>query len=223
NPKLMRTLTDISKVAQWIEKLKQLTEVETLSDLRDDETLTLGKLCDSFELLHERLKVLDDACWALIKELSLSGDFLDWLRTIADHDIKNLINGVDDHSDERLIQEDTVSSLIQVKQFLLPIMINAENFSLEQFLDEIRNVAETNSSLASKIILCNCNNMALQNMYAAISNRGEVTKEKIYNAVKIGVYEFRWTSKDDVCSATLSYSSKNGTKMTYSMSDLQDL
>ncbi|CAG8477178.1 1481_t:CDS:10, partial [Racocetra fulgida] len=223
SPKLLRTLTDISKVAQWIEKLKQLTEVvcifkiqedkdedswleETLSDLRDDETLTLGRLCDSFDLLHEKLQVLDDACWALIKELSLSGDFLNWLRSIADHDIKNLINGVDDHSDERLIQEDTVSSLIHVKQFLLPIMLDAENFSLEEFLKEIRNVAETNSSLAT-----------------AISNRGEVTKEKISNAVKIGVYEFKWTSKDDVCSATLSYSSKNGTKMTYSMSDLQDL
>ncbi|CAG8767345.1 22276_t:CDS:2, partial [Gigaspora rosea] len=57
----------------------------------------------------------------------------------------------------------------------------------------------------------------------AISNRGEVTKEKIYNAVKIGVYEFKWALKDDTCSATLSYSSKNGVKMTYSMNDLQDL
>ncbi|CAG8489458.1 2568_t:CDS:2, partial [Dentiscutata heterogama] len=242
NSKLIRTLTDISKVTQWIDKLQQLSEVEssfrvqidedeveddwlqdTLGDLKDDETLTLGILSDSFDLLHERLQVLDDACWALIKELSLSGDFLNWIRSIADHDIKNLINGVDDHSDERLIQEDTVSSLIQVKQFLLPIMIEAESCSREKFLKEIRNVTETNSSLASKITLCNCNNMALQNMYAAISNRGEVTKEKIYNAVKIGVYEFKWTLKDDTCSATLSYSSKNGVKMTYSMNDLQDL
>ncbi|CAG8479091.1 963_t:CDS:10 [Gigaspora margarita] len=235
SPKLIRTLTDISKVSQWIDKLHQLTVVvlifklqidedenwlqATLNDLRDDETLTLGKLSNSFDLLHERLKMFDDACWALIKELSIAGEFLEWIRSIADHDIKNLINGVDDHSDERLIQEDTVSSLIQVKQFLLPIMINAEVFSLEEFLNEIQNVTATNSSLASKITLCNCNNMALQNMYAAISNRGEVTKEKIY----IGVYEFKWALKDDTCSATLSYSSKNGVKMTYTMNDLQDL
>ncbi|CAG8495506.1 695_t:CDS:10, partial [Dentiscutata erythropus] len=236
SPKLIRTLTDISKVTQWIDKLQQLSVVEsifriqmdededdwlldTLDDLKDDETLTLGILSDSFDLLHERLQMIDNACWALIKELSLSGDFLNWIRSIADHDIKNLINGVDDHSDERLIQEDTVSSLIQVKQFLLPIMIEAESCSREKFLKEIRNVTETNFSLASKITLCNCNSMALQNMYAAISNRGEVTKEKIY----IGVYEFKWTSKDDTCSTTLSYSSKNGVKMIYSMNDLQDL
>ncbi|CAG8820588.1 13850_t:CDS:2, partial [Racocetra persica] len=32
---------------------------------------------------------------------------------LVGHDLKNLINGADDHSDERLIQEDTVSTFIQ--------------------------------------------------------------------------------------------------------------
>ena len=79
------------------------------------------------------LSNVNQECWKLIKELSNADDFISFLKEIAAHDIKNMINGVDDHSDERLIQEDTVSSLIQVKQSLLPLMTKT-SLNLDKFL-----------------------------------------------------------------------------------------
>ncbi|CAG8461964.1 10472_t:CDS:10, partial [Acaulospora colombiana] len=179
-------------------------------------------LRDFFDTLEKRLSdVNNDACWGLIKEISVSSDFIDFLRKIADEDLKNLINGVDD-SEGRLVQEDTVSSLIQVKQILVPLINIADDYTLDGFLRQFNHVAKSNTQLSSKITLCNSNNMALQNMYNNISNRGEVAKEKIKNSVMIGTYTFRWSSDDHECSATLTYPSKDGT-MTINLSELQDL
>ncbi|CAG8443124.1 10027_t:CDS:10 [Scutellospora calospora] len=236
NQRLLNTLTHLSKVPIQIERLQQLTAVviifrvthtkndwlEKLLLALKGDYLWLGKLNNYFEIYNKYLSSIDENCWELIKELSNASDFIIFLRSVAEHDIKNLINGVDDHSDERLIQEDTVSSLIQVKQFLLPLLNSAESLSLEQFLQDLRGITDTNPSLGSKIALCNSSNMALQNMYNNISNRGEVTKEKIRNAVKKGTYTFKRVSKDDRCSVMLTYPSSTESK-PYSLNDLHDL
>ncbi|RIB19825.1 hypothetical protein C2G38_2141452 [Gigaspora rosea] len=235
NQKLIDTLTHLSQYPKQIERLKQLAEVvkifkvtQTNEDfiykfqmLFKGDYLWLGRLNNFFDIYNNFLSVIDENCWELIKELSDASDFIIFLRSVAEHDIKNLINGVDDHSDERLIQEDTVSSLIQVKQFLLPLL-NANSLSIKQFLHELRSITDANPSLGSKIALCNSSNMALQNMYNNISNRGEVTKEKIRNAVKKGTYTFKRVSKDDKCSVMLTYPSSTESK-PYSLNDLHDL
>ncbi|CAG8458228.1 27153_t:CDS:2 [Dentiscutata erythropus] len=235
NQKLLDTLTHLSQYPKQIERLKQLAEVVKIfkvTQTNDDfiykfqmlfkgDYLWLGKLNNFFDIYNSHLSIIDENCWELIKELSDASDFIVFLRSVAEHDIKNLINGVDDHSDERLIQEDTVSSLIQVKQFLLPLL-NANSLSLKQFLHELRGITDANPSLGSKIALCNSSNMALQNMYNNISNRGEVTKEKIRNAVKKGTYTFKRVSKDDKCSIMLTYPSSTESK-PYSLNDLHDL
>ncbi|CAG8448239.1 7322_t:CDS:10, partial [Acaulospora morrowiae] len=233
----IRTLKHLSNVSQWVERLDQLIQVvhifrvyleeddewlqTSYNDLKDD-FLSLGKLRDFFESLEKRLSdINNDICWSLIKEISASSDFISFLRTIADEDLKNLINGVDD-SEGRLVQEDTVSSLIQVKQILIPLINTAEGYPLQAFLIDLNHVAKSNTLLASKITLCNSNNMALQNMYNNISNRGEVAKERIKNAVKIGNYIFHWSSDDYECSVTLTYPSKGGI-VVINISELQDL
>ncbi|CAG8448567.1 1498_t:CDS:10 [Acaulospora colombiana] len=235
NEKLIKTLGYLSQVPKQIERLRQLSAVaamfkvthttndwlEKLIFVLEKDYLWLEKLVDFFEIYNKHLSEVDENCWELIKELSIASDFIIFLRSVAEHDIKNLINGVDD-SDERLIQEDTVSSLIQVKQFLLPLLNCAEKLSLKEFLHELRGITDANPSLGSKIALCNSSNMALQNMYNNISNRGEVTKEKIRNAVKKGTYTFQRTKKNDNCSVLLTYPSNTETK-PYSLSDLQDL
>ncbi|KAF0511311.1 e3 ubiquitin-protein ligase [Gigaspora margarita] len=78
--------------------------------------LILGKVAEFLTYINDHNPIDNENYWSLIKELASASDLLDFLQTITEHDIKNLINGVDDFSDERLIQEDTVSSLIQVKQ-----------------------------------------------------------------------------------------------------------
>ncbi|CAH1761994.1 12274_t:CDS:10, partial [Entrophospora sp. SA101] len=238
--RLLRTLKFLSMIEQWIGKLNQLSQVtgffniprkkndwleEDLLYTLNDQNLTLGKLSDCTSIIELRFSRFDDS-WALIKELSVSGEFIKFLQSIAGHDINHLINSVDDHSDERLIQEDTVSSLMQVKQSLLPLMNEAENSNLDAFISDIRSVtdADSNFSLPGKIILCNSHFFALQNLYLNISKKEEVTKDKIINAVEIGVYKFRKEVKDKKCSVVLTYSSKKTkTTTTLDFNALHDL
>ncbi|CAI2175253.1 8941_t:CDS:2 [Funneliformis geosporum] len=158
--KFIKTLDHLSKTPHWIERLEQLL----------DCGVELGQINSIFEFLDKNLSTVNENCWKLITELSNAVDFIDFLKNIADHDITNLINGVDDHSDEKLIQEDTVTSLIQVKQFLMPLM-EKKTDTVADVLNVLLNLIKTNPTLGDKISLCSNSNMALQNMYNSISNR----------------------------------------------------
>ncbi|CAG8439539.1 3367_t:CDS:10 [Acaulospora colombiana] len=231
------TLSRLASLPEWIKRLDQLSTIVEIFQLPNgpknendwlkkslqilqDDILTLGKLNSFFDFLNKNVSSIDsEKIWPLIKELSEAGEFLEFLRTIAEHDIKNLINGVDDFNDERLNQEDTVASLIQVQQLLHQLMNKAGNMTIIKFLNELAAINSANPTLASKITLCSSCNMALQNMYKNISNRGEVTKEKIRNAVEKGTYTFRRTETNDEFSVVLTYPKSK----PYSLSDLQDL
>ncbi|GBB90017.1 hypothetical protein RclHR1_01690002 [Rhizophagus clarus] len=238
NQRFVKTLDQLSKIPFWVERLEKLEIVVELFEIPHDEddwltksirilkddSMKLSQLNHFFDYLDRNLSSVNQDCWKLIKELSNADDFISFLKEIAEHDIKNLINGVDDHSDERLIQEDTVSSLIQVKQFLLPLM-NKNKMDIANFLIALSNVIKKNSTLGEKIALCSSSNMALRNMYKNISNRGEVTKEKIKNAVLDGTYTFARDEKEDKCTVSLKYVSKTSKTnvMTYNMNEILDL
>ncbi|CAB4467000.1 unnamed protein product [Rhizophagus irregularis] len=235
SPKLIKTLEYLSLVPTQIERLQQLSIVvdmfkithtkddwlERIQLVLRDDYLWLGKLVNFFEIFNQHLGLINNDCWDLIKELSKASDFIVFLYKIAEHDIKNLVNSVDESSYE----EDKVSSLIQVKQLLLPLLKSVERLSLKKFLIEISNITQQNAELGSKVALCRSNNMALQNLYNSISNKEENTREKIRNAVKRGTYTFERDIKGDTCKVTLSYSTliKGTTKPSYSLTDLHDL
>ncbi|PKY17154.1 hypothetical protein RhiirB3_521757 [Rhizophagus irregularis] len=234
--RFVQTLDYLSKIPHWIQRLEELEKVVEMEIFKvphseddwlskairilKDDSMKLGQINNFFDYLDRNLSNVNQDCWKLIKELSDAEDFLSFLKKIAEHDIKNLINGVDDHSDERLIQEDTVSSLIQVKQFLFPLM-NKNMEAISDLLKELLNVIKKNHTLGEKIALCNSSNMALQNMYNNIQNRGEVTKEKIKNAVLNGTFTFTRDQKEDKCLVSLHYPSKSNVK--YNLSEILDL
>ncbi|GBB91806.1 hypothetical protein RclHR1_01920010 [Rhizophagus clarus] len=237
NQRLVQTLDHLSKISHWTERLEELKTVVKLFEVPHnnddwlarsirtlkDDSVKLSQINNFFIQLDKNLTNVNQDCWKLIKELSNADDFISFLKEIVEHDIKNLINGVDDLSDERLIQEDTVSSLIQVKQFLLPLMNKKNKMKdIASFLDALSNVIKKNSTLGEKIALCNSSNMALRNMYKNISNRGEVTKEKIKNAVLHGIYTFTRDEKEDECFVSLNYVSKTNTMM-YNINEILDL
>jgi hypothetical protein len=212
--RFVQALDYLSKIPHWIQRLEELERVlkmeifkvphdendwlsESIRFLKDDSA-RLGQINNFFDCLDKNLSNVNQDCWKLIKELSNSEKFLSFLKKIAKHDIKNLINGVNDHWDERLIQEDAVLSLIQVKQFLFPLM-NKNMETIYDLLEELLNVIEKNHTLRGKIALCNSNNMALQNMYNNIQNRGEVIKEKIKNAVINGTFTVTRDLIEDKC------------------------
>src|SRR5205814_159610 len=129
--------------------------------LKDNST-ALGQLDSFFAYLDKELSHVSKDCWKLISELWNAKDFMEFLKRIADHDITNLINGADDHSDEKLIQENTVSSLIQVKQFLSPFINENKMETVADVLDALPTVIKRNPTLGETIALCNNNNKALQ-------------------------------------------------------------
>ncbi|GBC06549.1 hypothetical protein RclHR1_06900002 [Rhizophagus clarus] len=218
-----------SVIPHWIERLEELEAVlqffemarsdddllaKSIRILKDD-SMKSSQINDFFSYLDKNLSNVNDECWKLIKELSNADDFISFLKEIAEHDIKNLINGIDDHSVKRLIQE-----LIQVKQILLPVMTkNTE--SITGFLASLSNAIDKNPTLGARIALCNSFNMKLRNMYKNIENRGEVTKEKIKNAVLNGTFTFSCDQGEDECIVSLQYPSKSNVK--YNLNEILDL
>ncbi|GBC14826.2 hypothetical protein GLOIN_2v432849 [Rhizophagus irregularis DAOM 181602=DAOM 197198] len=234
--KFMQTLDYVIKIPHWIQRLEELEKVvemkvfkiphddddwlsKAISNLKGD-SMKLGQINNFFDCLSKNLSDINHDCWKLIKELSRAEEFFSFIKKIAEHDIKNLINGVDDNLDGRLIQENTISSLIEVKQFLFPLM-NKNMESISDLLKELLNIIKKNHTLGEKIALCNGNNMALQNIYNNIQNREEVTKEKIKNAVLNGTFTFTRDRKEDKCLVSLQYPSKFNVK--YNLKEILDL
>ncbi|CAG8703494.1 18274_t:CDS:2, partial [Dentiscutata erythropus] len=193
------------------------------------EPLTLLDLSKISNITNKYIYDFNDNCWAMIGALSYAGDFISWLQMIAEGDLRNLINGVDD---KREIHEETVASLIEVKQFLKPLMNDMVKLSKEgksthiiitKFLDHIREINLKNESLHEKISHCCSSNIALQNIYFSIVNRGEATKERIRDAATKGLYKFYRDKDHDKCIVNLHCQDKSGKINSYDLSDLQDL
>ncbi|CAB5385540.1 unnamed protein product [Rhizophagus irregularis] len=234
--KFMQTLDYVIKIPHWIQRLEELEKVvemkvfkvphddddwlsKAISNLKGD-SMKLGQINNFFDCLSKNLSDINHDSWKFIKELSSAEEFFSFIKKIAEHDIKNLINGVDDNLDGRLIQENTISSLIEVKQFLFPLM-NKNMESIFDLLKELLNIIKKNHTLGEKIALCNSNNMALQNIYNNIQNREEATKEKIKNAVLNGTFTFTRDRKEDKCLVSLQYPSKFNVK--YNLKEILDL
>ncbi|CAG8457534.1 1322_t:CDS:2, partial [Dentiscutata erythropus] len=200
------------------------------------EPLTLIELYKAINEINRSLTDFDANCWKIIKSLSFAGDFLTWLYTVGEVDLRNLMNTVDE-SEDREVQENTITSLIEVKQFLMPLMNSIRQFYKEgksthtiifKFLDHIRDIASKNPSLSQKISQCCLSNLAIQHVYFTILNRGEAIKMRIRDAATIGEYKFFHDENHDKCVVELSYEKPyedtGRTKTTiHDLSSLQDL
>ncbi|CAI2166607.1 8415_t:CDS:2 [Funneliformis geosporum] len=232
----VQSLDHVSKIPQWIERLERLDKVAYIFNIpRDtddwlskfirilkDDSRMLGQINNFFDYLYSNLSRVNNDCWKLISELSDADDFMSFLKEIAQHDITNLINVIDENADEKLVkEEETASSLIQVKQFLFPLMDKNNMETVADILDALSLIIKKNSTLRERIILCKSSNMALQNMYNSISTRGKITKEKIKNAVNNGIYTFKRDEKEEKCTVTLVFTSK--TEIIYNLNEILDL
>ncbi|RIA82690.1 hypothetical protein C1645_787802, partial [Glomus cerebriforme] len=160
--------------------------------------MKLNQLNEFFNSLNKNLSIINQSCWNLINVLSSADDLI---RFLTEHNINDLM---DDHTDGKLIQEDTItiSTLIQVKRFLLPLMNKNEINDTASFLVSLTNVMK-DFTFGKMIALCNNSNMALRKMYKDISNRFEIAKEIIMNAVPNGTYVFARDKKEDKCIVSL--------------------
>ncbi|RIB24539.1 hypothetical protein C2G38_2168271 [Gigaspora rosea] len=156
----IQTMKHMTRFPTYVERLQQLIEV----------VLMFKVLCTKGGWLSTMLMILEN-------------EYL-WLGVLnAEYNIKNLINSVDDQSDERLIQEEAMSSLIQVHQVLVPVIKSDETLTVKRLLRKLALIVETNPKLGQKIELCNCNRKVLKNL---VKNITEITQERISNFVKKG-------------------------------------
>jgi hypothetical protein len=200
NQKFAQALNNLSKVPQWIERFEHLKKVveifkvphneddwlsKSIRILKDD-SVTLRVLNNFFDYLDKNHSVSQD-CWGLIKELSIAKDFMVFLQIIGKFDTRKLANYTDKNLD---IQENIISSLIQVEQFLFQLMNKDKVENIDELLKELQIVIKKNPSLGEKIATCNNCSMILRTMFNNILNRGEVTKKRIENIVLNGTYVF---------------------------------
>ncbi|CAG8533686.1 2023_t:CDS:2, partial [Diversispora eburnea] len=123
-----------------------------------------------------------------IKELSEAGDFLEFLKSIAERDIENLINGYVD--------------IYFVQQLLLELMnkVKSKDINIKKFLADLASINADNPTLVGKLL---CVQVVIW-LYKIC----EVTKEKIQNAVKKGNYSFERIGKDKKFTVSLTYLSE---------------
>lgn len=243
NDDMKKAISYLIHIKSWNERLEDLENtlgafrVQNLTeswvaDMRNrllKVPLTLLDLSKISNETNKHVYDFDDNCWAMIGALSYAGDFISWLQMIAEGDLRNLINGVDD---KREIHEETVASLIEVKQFLKPLINDMVKLSKEgksmitiisKFIDHVREIISKNKFLHEKISHCCKSSLALQNIYFSIVNRGEATKERIRDAVTKGSYRFYHDKNRDKCMVMLHCQDKSGKQNFYDLANLQDL
>ncbi|RIA80531.1 hypothetical protein C1645_838539, partial [Glomus cerebriforme] len=205
NKHLVRSLDNFSRFPLWIERLTQFEIVvkifkiphneddwlsKSIRILSDKSLIKLRKLDNFFDYLDRKFSNDNQDCWKLIEEISNAKVFMSFLKKFGKNDVRNLINTVNDNSDENLInliQADVAASLTQVKQSLLN---NNKIESIARLLDELVRLIKMNHTLGEKIALCNSRNITLQIMYNYIQNHEEDTWEKIKNSMLNGTFTF---------------------------------
>ncbi|PKC06092.1 hypothetical protein RhiirA5_501638, partial [Rhizophagus irregularis] len=228
--RFIQALDNISKIPQWIERFENLKNVAKIFKVPINEDDWLSKSIRILKNNSRILRVLNDFfdyfgknhsinqdCWDLIKALSVAEELMISLQIIDRFGIKYLINYTD--LSEKLIQEgqeDTISSLIQVKHLLFPLMNKDKIENVDELLKGLWLVIEKDSTIVKKITLCN----NIRVMYDYTLNRDEVTKERIKNIVLNGTYVFACDEKKDKCLVSLRCFPNN---LVYNLNEILDL
>ncbi|RIB16483.1 hypothetical protein C2G38_2189801 [Gigaspora rosea] len=123
---LIASIEYLALISSYIERLKRLSQVLTRFRVRDtDKTILINSM---------------KSTWSLVKELNSADEFIKYLlENLIERDLTNLINGkylftLDDQSDTKLLQENTVAALIEVNKALNPLNKNATRLSTTPFL-----------------------------------------------------------------------------------------
>ena len=169
-----------------------LNAINKLTDLHINHTLTLQQLFDALQTLVEITKHLDDGDWDIIEQLATSQGLVTFLREVADEDLRNLIDAVEERSEQH-VSESTMSDLIDVKRYmeaLLTVQPPNQTMKLIEVIQLNRPPASKVKRLPTQINSCVHNVHDLRDLYNNVANRGERTKQIIRNALQQGVYSF---------------------------------
>ena len=136
-----------------------------------------------------------------------------------------LFDAVEERSDQN-VNEYTVSALIDVKRYMTPLLLLDASKGIDDMIiaisENIPKAPKSADAISVKINECVHNVHSLQDPYNNFANRGEMTKEKIHNAIEHGVFEFEMTSKEEHCRAQMTYT-RDEKPVIYGLDELRDL
>ncbi|KAK3713136.1 hypothetical protein QZH41_001215 [Actinostola sp. cb2023] len=175
----------------------------------------------------------------ILAELSQASELIAFSIETAKENMVHLIEAVEEHS-EQLIQESTVSYLIDVHRFLSVLLTNKPD-NPKEFLKEITRAhanlmkdrlpgsniedesGQRETKMAAKIKVCSSNVHTLRRMYeTSSSDRGELTKGIIKSAVTYGRYIVRIEENGSI-DVQLLYTRQDQTEAKYNFDELNDL
>ncbi|OWF52739.1 uncharacterized protein LOC110447384 [Mizuhopecten yessoensis] len=198
---------------------RAICEFDNLCKQSDD--LLLRDVGEAVQILKDATKEIDDELIVIIRELVRSSSLVAFLREVLNEDLRNLIDAVEEHS-EQFVCESTVSDLIDIKQFLLPVLKMDFEHNVRAFIDAFtRSYATCRvKQIPAKIRMCMDNVHSLKSLYYNVANKEENTKEVIKMINHGGVFRIYVNKRP----CELSVEWKQDKKVfEYSQSRLSDL
>ena len=184
-------------------------DMEQLEALYGSPATPVTQVTQLFTQLQQSLGPALMTDMALLLELSCARDLVAFVREVAGQDLRRLIDGAEEHTDE-FVRSGTLAEFLQVApalQKLLP----CEGGSLEDLLvvlaDAMPGVANqeqqqqqggvggssssSGSRWSGKLQLCNEHVHALKHLYSSLANRSEVTRQVVRGLMEEGVVRLR--------------------------------
>ena len=191
--------------------------------MKQMDLLTTETLYEHTKLFLERTKQVEkEYQWNILTGLARSQGLVEFLISVKDEDLRNLIDAVEEHSDE-LLQEGAVSDLIQLKNVLKPVLHDCsvkKITTLPMLLESLNACFNSEKAQApSRINNCAANCNSLKALYLNVANRGEVTKQTVERIVKEGVVVFHL--EENIVTASVKCTTSK--KSVYSFSQMSDL
>ena len=188
---------DFSKAVLIYKRLKQ----------EDLQNMTLKSIQGSLQVVKNVSSLIKDEVKEILAEVGRSSSLIDFLRTVVDDDIRNLIDAVEEHS-EQYVRESTVSDLIAVKRFFRPLLKEDFQRDTKKFFQMMKKSVESSGikDIPAKIFECSSSLHSLKALYNHVANRGEVTKEMIENILSKG--KFHFFLQNGVCEIRAEYKQK---------------
>ena len=240
----LRQLEHIDQYMYTVDAIKQSLPVFGINTDNSDDVMKAisnfdrirekeNKACP-FSLVVTSLKLVDRISKEYLKEtidilqaLGEASSLVQFLKQIVDEDIRNLIDAVEDISEQH-VQESTVSALIEVKSFLQGTLVkSSKGFSAREFLTSIDKQTKMLSHSASKlfpakIVECMSSLHNLKSLYGNVANRGEITAETISNILLKGTLKFM-LNKEGICDffAIYRHGSRTEKQVKHALFDLR--
>lgn len=181
-------------------KIDLNTDNDFSAALKSFEHLLLGKVNEysfmqvktELDLMYSVINMLSDHSFDIIEAIGKCSSLVDFLKETVDEDIRNLIDAVEDISEQQ-VRESTVSGLIEIKQMLLPLLKGESGESCKEILCQVeQQITKTSktTSIPVKIHECMDNLHNLKFLYHNVANRGEQTKQIVKNICEHGVFRF---------------------------------